>query len=333
MMKSPQKILIIRFSSIGDIVLTSPVVRCLKEQSGATIHFVTKKKFAGICESNPYIDKVISFESDLDKLIADLKKENYDYIIDLHNNLRSLRLSMSLGKKTFRFRKLNIQKWMLVRLKINRLPEVHIVDRYFEAVRSLGIVNDEKGLDFFIPAKDEVSLSDLPPSFSVGYLSFVCGGTYFTKNIPEEKIIAIGKKVSMPVLLLGGMEDKEKGDRITHALGDKAFNVCGKYTLNQSASLILKSERILSPDTGLMHIAAALGKSVVSLWGNTVPGFGMYPYFGKKQEGTESFIMEIKGLDCRPCSKLGYSKCPKGHFKCMLQQDENAISGLLQRKI
>lgn len=330
-MKAAVKILVIRFSSIGDIVLTSPVVRCLKKQLDAEVHFVTKKKYAGICESNPYIDKVIAFESDLNNVIEDLKKENYDYIIDLHHNLRSIRLSKGLGKKTFRFHKLNIQKWLFVHFKINQMPPLHIVDRYMETVLPLGVVNDGKGLDFFIPQKDEVSIAELPARFSKPYLAVVCGATYYTKNIPEEKIVAIGNDISMPVLLLGGPDDKEKGDRIVGMLGDKAFNVCGKYTLNQSASLIRQSQLVLSPDTGLMHIAAALGKPIVSLWGSTVPEFGMYPYFGKKAENIKSYIMEVKGLSCRPCSKLGYSKCPKGHFKCMKMQDEKLISEFLER--
>ncbi len=112
-------------------------------------------------------------------------------------------------------------------------------------------------------------------------------------------------------MLLGGKEDSQAADEIEKVLGDKIINACGKYNLNQSASLVQQAEYIITHDTGLMHIASALKKKVISIWGNTVPEFGMYPYL------TEFKIIENKELSCRPCSKIGYNKCPKGHFKCM----------------
>jgi heptosyltransferase-2 len=106
------KFLILRFSSIGDIVLTSPVVRCLKQQvENAEVHFATKKGFASVIEHNPFIDKKIYLEEDLNSFIGELKKEKYDYIIDLHNNLRTFLIKVKLGVKSFSFDKLNFEKW------------------------------------------------------------------------------------------------------------------------------------------------------------------------------------------------------------------------------
>lgn len=317
-----KKVLIIRFSSIGDIVLTTPVVRCIKQQRPEIeIHYLTKASFRSILEHNPYISKIHTIEKDVSEVINDLKKENFDHIIDLHHNLRSLQTKLKLGKSSTSFKKLNFEKWLLVNFKIDKMPAVHIVDRYLETVRSLGIQNDNKGLDFFIPAKDEVPTSNLPLIHQQGYIGFVIGAKFTTKKLPVEKIISICKKLNFPVVLLGGKEDMKTAEQIEKAVGQTVYNACGKYNLNQSASLIQQAKKIISHDTGLMHIAAALKKEIISVWGNTVPALGFAPYLPHP----DSKIVEVKDLSCRPCSKIGYDKCPKGHFKCMMNIPEEAI--------
>jgi ADP-heptose:LPS heptosyltransferase len=315
-----KKILIIRFSSIGDIVLTSPVIRCLKQQlKDAEIHYLTKKSFSGILENNPYVNKIHTIENNVSEVLGELKSENYDHIIDLHNNLRSLQVKRAIGKPSASFRKLNLQKWLLVNFKIGRLPKIHVVDRYMETVKHLNVVNDNQGLDYFIPASEEVNLSVLPATHQNGYIGFVIGAKHYTKQLPAEKIISICKKINIPIVLLGGKEDEAKGEQIKNAIGNLAYNACGKYNLHQSASLIKNANKIITHDTGLMHIASAFKKEIISVWGNTVPEFGMLPYIS----GQGSKIIEVKGLPCRPCSKIGYDKCPKGHFNCMNGIDES----------
>ena len=230
------------------------------------------------------------------------------------------------------FHKLNFEKWLVVNFKINKLPNIHIVDRYFETVKTLGIKNDGRGLDYFIPEKEDVDIKTLPTSFHNNYIGFVIGAKYSTKQLPNEKIISICKKINQPVILLGGKEDVEKGNRIVSSLKSQAtsliFNACGKYNLNQSASLVKQAKKIITHDTGLMHIAAAFKKEIVSVWGNTIPEFGMYPYYGESQ--ISSLKAQVLNLSCRPCSKLGYSKCPKGHFKCMNEINEEEIIKFIQ---
>lgn len=319
------KILIVRFSSIGDIVLTSPVIRCVKEQvKNSEVHFITKKQFAGILGANPHIDKLYTIGKDISEVSRELKKENYDYVVDLHHNLRSAQIKTLLGKSSGSFRKLNLEKWLLVNLKINTLPEIHIVDRYFKAVETLGVKNDGKGLDYFIPKTDEVDVKTLPAEFRNGYIGFVIGAKHATKQLPAEKIISICRKINKPVILLGGKEDAEKGESIRMQLTNgNVFNACGKYDLNQSASLVKQAQKIITHDTGLMHIAAAFQKEIVSVWGNTIPEFGMAPYYGTM--GVRNMVAEVKDLSCRPCTKLGYSKCPKRHFKCMQEINEREV--------
>jgi len=318
------KILIIRFSSIGDIVLTTPVVRALKRDAEAEVHYITKKKFADVLINNPNVDKIFTFEREITEILSQLKTEKYDYLIDLHKNFRSARLKQALNIPSKSFNKLNIEKWLRVALKFDILPKVHIVDRYFEAVKFLNLNYDGQGLDYFITDNDKKAVEHLPVSCNKGYVSLVVGGAHYTKQITTDQIIKLVNLSPLPVVLLGGKSDSEKAEEIIKSTGDKAFDATGKFSLNQSAALVEGAEKVITSDTGLMHIAAAFGKEIVSLWGNTIPEFGMYPLFPKGDEG-KSKILEMKNLRCRPCSKIGFDKCPKGHFKCIKNIDLGSV--------
>jgi ADP-heptose:LPS heptosyltransferase len=337
------KILILRFSSIGDIVLTTPVIRAVKQQvPGAVVHFCTKPGYRSLIEPNPYVDKAHYLTGSLKELVAELKAEKFDFVVDLHHNLRTSLLKVQLGVKSASFDKLNWRKWLLVQLKINTMPRVHIVDRYLAAAAQLGVKNDGKGLDYFIPKADEVDVATLPVGFQRGYVAFAIGAQHATKRLPVERIIELCAQLRQPVVLLGGPEDESTGHVVELAFEKQAaasppalpripdspyyfpnqpaahqqpattiYNACGQYSLNQSASLVRQAQLVVSHDTGLMHIAAAFRKEIFSVWGNTVPEFGMYPY------RTEFRVLEVRNLPCRPCSKIGYEKCPQGHFRCM----------------
>ena len=373
-----RKILVIRFSSIGDIVLTTPVIRCLKKQiQDAEIHVLTKKKFANLYKTNPYINKVYEYDDSLKKNIEELKLENYDYVVDLQKNKRSVRVTRALGRPHASFPKLNFRKFLLSTFKINIMPDVHIVDRYFKAVEKLNVRNDFYGLDFFISDKNNFPISELPVKFQNGYYAFVIGGTYKTKILPPVKIAEVLKKINKPVILLGGPDDVERAEEIISLVngqrttdnGDinsqiqkdfqvfrfsdsqiqkdfqifrfsdsqiqkdsqisrfsdsQILNLVGKINLEQSASIVKNADSVLTNDTGLMHIAAAFHKNIVSVWGNTVPELGMYPYLPKEPE--KCHIIECKDVRCRPCSKLGFKECPKKHFRCMMEIDTDRVA-------
>lgn len=320
------KVLVIRFSSIGDIVLTTPVVRALKLQCNAEVHYLTKRAFEGILSPNPYIDKVFSFSSGLEEVMPLLLAENYDRVVDLHHNLRSMRIKLRLGKPATSFPKLNFEKWMLVNLGIHLLPDKHIVDRYLATVAHLGVKNDGLGLDYFIPAEETVDIQAISPNLAPGkYLAFVLGATHATKRLPEHKMLEICLGATCPVVLLGGKQEGPVGNRLCQQGGKQIINLCGSLSLHQSASVIRQAREVLTHDTGLMHIAAAFRKKIISVWGNTVPAFGMYPYY---PEGINlNASVEVEGLKCRPCSKIGYDKCPKGHFRCM---EDIAVEKILE---
>jgi len=317
------KLLIIRFSSIGDIVLTTPIIRCAKQQLKQTqIHFVTKEAFKSILSHNPNIDKLHTFKDDVSEIYDQLRDEQFDVIIDLHHNLRSLRLKNKLNVKSYSFDKLNFKKFLAVYFKqISLLPNKHIVKRYFSAIEAIGVKDDGKGLDYFIEESQEINLSEaFNESFNGKFVAIVVGGSYFTKKIPVSKLIQICEKVKLPIIITGGKEDAFIGEELKSRF-PKIINACGQFTINQSASIIKQAEWVITSDTGLMHIAAAYNKKIISLWGNTIPEFGMGPYLPNK----DNKILEVKNLGCRPCSKLGFQKCPKGHFKCMNDIDVSEL--------
>lgn len=325
------KILLIRFSSIGDIVLTTPVIRCIKRQldDDVELHVLTKDKFASLSHNNPYVDKTFEYSNSIRDIIKELKREEYDYVVDLQKNNRSKRICFALGCEHHAFHKLDFKKMLLTTFKINRLPDVHIVDRYFEAVEPLGIKNDGRGLEFYISESNMMQEPDIPEEFRNGFYAIVVGGSYNTKVIPSDKVIDIIEKLDEPVILLGGPGDMKRAKVIADAVGENVWDPVGMLNIEQSASIIKMAKAVLTGDTGMMHIAAALHKPIVSVWGNTVPEFGMYQYYPEKLD-LQKYIIETKGLKCRPCSKLGYKKCPKGHFKCMQMIDTDEIVKILK---
>ncbi|HAL64671.1 MAG TPA: glycosyl transferase [Bacteroidales bacterium] len=323
-MLQARKILVLRFSSIGDIILTTPVIRCMQLQlKNAEIHYLTRSVYKPLLEHNPYIYRLMGFHQSPKEFLPQLKTEHYDYVVDLHRNFRTLGLRFRLLTPSASFPKLNFRKWLLVNFHIDTLPNIHIVDRYFEAVKHLGVINDQQGLELFIAEKDEISVSEFPINFRDGYGVMAIGAKHYTKQIPPELAIEIIRLSPLPFLLVGGKEDHDKGEQIHQLVPLKSQNICGKYTLPQTAAIVKKAKIVITSDTSIMHIAAAFRKPIVSIWGNTVPQFGMYPYMPRNEE--KSIIIENKELKCRPCSKLGYSKCPKGHFNCMKQHNPQRI--------
>lgn len=318
-----KKILVIRFSSIGDIVLTSPVVRVLKKQLGAEVHFLTKSSFASVIKTNPHIDRILVLENSLLDLRKKIRSEGYDVVLDLHNNLRSRLVTLGMGLKVFRLDKLNFQKWMLVNFKINILPKKHIVERYLETGKELGLKDDGGGLDFFTEKKEATTGS---------FVAIVLGAAHFTKRFPPEKVLEVCKKIEGNIVFIGGKEEMEVGHWIQSKLPEgKAENFCGRLNLQESADVVRSARVVVTNDTGMMHISAAMGKKMVTIWGSTVPEFGMFPWL-RKGEG-EFQIFEVKDLSCRPCSKIGHQSCPRGHFKCMQLINEGLVANAVNQML
>ncbi len=317
------KLLIVRFSSIGDIVLTSPIPRIAKSQLGATVHYVTKAKFTSLLDKNPNIEKVYYFNQNINEIIPFLKEEKYDFVIDLHNNLRSNILISKLRIKAYRLDKKNWDKWLMVNFN-KRIAISHIVDRYIDTIKPLGGKNDGKGLEFYYNIDTQFTSHFMVPA---KYICISMGAKHFTKKIPIDLLIKIISNTENNIVLIGGKDVIEDAFKIENSIDKPIINLVGKISLQQSAQIIDNSQKVLTSDTGMMHIAAALKKETIVLWGNTVPEFGMYPYYGDINVKTTNF--EVVGLRCRPCSKIGFNACPKEHFKCMNEQHlEEIINNL-----
>lgn len=306
------------------MVLTTPVVRCLKRQWGAEIHYLTKSSFRPVLEANPYIDVIHAIGTDVAEALPALKEARYDLVIDLHRNLRSWRVKNALGRPAVSFPKLNLEKWLLVRFRINRLPGLHIVDRYLSPLRPFGLTYDGEGLDYFIPPGEEVDPFSLVGRDPGPFIALSIGAAHSTKRLPVSQLEAVCRALPLPVFLLGGPSDREAGELVAGGAGGHVHNLCGRLRINQSASVVRQAAAVISHDTGLMHIAAAFRKPLVSVWGNTVPAFGMSPFYPDGMD--RNIIAEVQGLPCRPCSKIGYDRCPKRHFRCMLKQDTDGIA-------
>ena len=292
------------------------------------LHYCTKVQYKSLVECNPYIDKLIFFDDDLGTFIRRLKQENYDYIVDLHKNIRSFIIKYRLGVKSSSYNKLWIQRFLFTKFQIDFMPNCHVVDRYMDAVKELGVENDGEGLDYIIPQYESVSVNTLPEDFRSGYVVYVIGGSGFTKLLPFEKMVELCDKINRPIVLIGGEEDYEAGKKLEDffnvPLSDKSieeglkklnkrtiiYNGCGRYSIGESASIVKQADFIFGHDTGLTHLAAAFRKTIFSIWGGTVPN-NFYSY------GTKFYLLENTRLKCRPCSKSGRKKCPKRHFKCM----------------
>ena len=322
---SPKKILVIRFSSIGDIVLCSPVFRILKKQWNAKVHWLTKPGYSFVNQYNPYIDQTHTLEDTFENTIRKLKEVDYDLIVDLHKNLRSWRFKRALQRPSITFDKRNVEKWVLVNFRINWMKEpVHLVDRYLEALRPLGLEDDGEGLDYFY---GDHTPNPLPVK---NYIAYGIGGTYSTKKMPAAQIIRHFGNLPLPLVLLGGRTEAVDAQKIKEALGESCINMVDRCDLHTTGKILHDANYVISHDTATLHMAAAFRKKILSVWGATAPELGMTPYL-PKQFSRNSVLLEKENLSCHPCSKLGSKKCPKGHFKCMTELDQQHVQNKIDQ--
>ncbi len=324
--QNKQKVLIIRLSSIGDIVLASPVIRCVKQQlPNAEVHFLSKKSFKAVTEANPHIDKFYYFDKNLSDLIDELIIEKYDFVIDLHKNYRTFKIKHALKTKSYTYKKETLAKFLLTKLHINLMSGRHITDRSMDTVAPLGVVNDGRGLDYFIPSDIHITIADLPTQHRFGYIAIVIGASYYTKKLPAHKLQELCTSIDYPIVLVGGKEDIAEGEEVAKVAPFKIYNACGKFSLHESAWLVREAKLVISHDTGLLYIACAFNKKVFAIWGGTSPKLDVEPYYSVNSLGDlnknlyKNFI--VPKLYCQPCSNFGTKTCPKGHFRCMENQD------------
>lgn len=313
------RILIIRFSSLGDVLLTTPIIRAMKKQHpNYAIDFLVREEYADVVKFNPNINVVYALShSEKSKfLIKVLKGNNYEFVVDLQNNIRSRLIVNSLNKLTYSFKKPTWDKYLLVRFKINRYKEIKsITELYCESIPGLKL--DKEGLELYLPQNVETE-----PLLSDNYIGLCPGSKHFTKRWPIEYFIELGnalKQKGYEILIFGGFDDKQICESINSQI-QGSINLCNDNNLFKTASEIKQCKLVVSNDSGLMHVAASVGVPIIAIFGSSVREFGFSPY------RVPNLILENKSLSCRPCSHIGRSNCPKKHFKCMKEITPQIVS-------
>ena len=318
------KILIIRLSSIGDILLTTALIRQTRQTfPDAEIDFVVKKKFSELLRYNPNIDNLFEYDdsknTSLLKFVKQFNDRSYDYIFDLHNNFRSIYLRQKIStQKKFHIRKDKLAQTALVKFKWKRYVKLKsIPERYLDVGIQAGIQDDGKGLEIYWKEKVETRVIE---HFQKMKIDMTCpaigispGAGYFTKQWPieyfERLIGYINTGGSFNIIIIGGDNEIELGKQLNHI--PNVYNFTGKFNILESGVAISKLKGLISNDSGMMHMAAAVHTPVIAIFGSSVKEFGFFPY------RAHGFVVENKDAKCRPCSHVGKETCPKGHFMCM----------------
>jgi lipopolysaccharide heptosyltransferase II len=306
-----KKVLIIRLSSLGDILLSTPIIRVLKKKyKGIQIDYVLKKHYIDALRLNPHISELFLYEkdkSDIKIMISELKKRDYDLVIDLQNNYRSSEIKNRLKIKTYKFDKRTLAKFLLVNFKINRLKNAPpIPERYTASIPGLKL--DGEGLELYTENKPSPLINGKDK-----LIGFAPGSRHFTKMWPKEYFISLADKTAQAgytIILFGGKDDLPVCSEISEKI-PRAINLCNEDKLLQTAADMKKCLAVVCNDSGMMHTASAVKVPVLVLYGSTVREFGFTPYMNR------NLILENNSLTCRPCSHIGRERCPKGHFRCM----------------
>ena len=338
----PQKLLVIRLSSIGDVLLTTPLIRVLKKKfPSCRIDFVIKKQFQDIIAYHPSLTKIYTFDKKegrqtLKKIKAQLKEQHYDLIVDIHRNFRSIYLRTGLSaKKTATFKKYILNRWLLVNFNINRYRRIiPVYQRYIDSLQEFDVSYDNAGLDIYIPAEITQKIAaqwhDTLNNYQL-IIALAPGASFLTKRWHTEGFINVTKhlvqKFKAAVVLFGDGQDNLTTTEIEASVKNNIFNVAGKLSLLETAALMNYCNLVVTNDTGLMHIASALKKKVVAIFGSTTEELGFFPC------AANSIVVQNNNINCRPCSHVGRHKCPKKHFKCMTdieaQQVIEAVESML----
>jgi lipopolysaccharide heptosyltransferase II len=328
------KTLIIRFSSVGDIILSSLLIRTFRKQfPECQLDFLVKKEFAELVDQNPHITNVLTFPGQgsfdaLRQLRSTIRQAHYGLIIDIHDSLRS-RYICAGAQRVVRINKRKLARYLLVKCGIDRYAALggapSVALRYLEPVSDIGVNDDGKGLEFFFSEEIGRKVRSMVQGSGFGareeFIGICPSAKHNTKMWLKEGFAeaasALSTQQNLPIVLFGSGNDEvtrcQEIEFLIHHLNPeiKTLNLAGKISLPETAAMMDYCSRVITNDTGLMHIAAARKRNIVAIFGPTVKQFGFFPF------GTQSAVVENAGLDCRPCTHIGGASCPEGHFKCM----------------
>lgn len=334
----------LRLSAIGDIVLTTPLLRVLRRRfPNARIDFVVKKPFTELVEHSPHlntvhgVDPAAGFQS-LMQLGRHLRNLRYNLVLDLHRNFRTILLTqLCAAPVVAHYKKPLLRRWLMVKFKLSTMQQVPPVSqRYLRTAAFLEVEDDGAGTElFWKEAHEEEALRALQEAGwkkDQRLLAVAPGAGYFTKRWPLAYFAEVVRRFNnehrdMAVAILGGPQDREYGSFIRAQSGVEVFDLTGRCSLLASAAVIKRSRLLLANDSGLMHIAEAVRTPVLALFGSTTRELGFFP------QRSSSHVIEHHSLSCRPCSHLGYPACPRGHFRCMKEITPHQVLGELEKTL
>ena len=337
---APEKILVIRLSSIGDVVLVTSLLRNLRRHfPQAQIDVVVKAAYADLLRHHPVINRLYELmpergRAGLQELGKQLREQRYDVVIDVHKNFRSLFLVRAArAPQVLRYKKFYLRRWLLVHTKLNLLRRVSpIRQRYLEAAAALGVIDDGGPPElFWTEAEEKAADRALRAAGWDGKSTLVAlapGAGFFTKRWPAEKFSEVARELTARgifVVILGGEQDRDLAAIIQRGLSGTHASLAGQTGLLITAAILKRCCVLIANDSGVMHIAEAVGTPLVAIFGSTTRELGFFP-----QRAT-SRVLENINLRCRPCSHLGKAKCPKGHFLCMQAITPEQIIAVLDK--
>ncbi len=322
------KILIIRLSSLGDIVLTQPVTSELRRlYPTAQIHYLVKPAFASLVGCFGSIDKIIPYNKSL-SFHLDLAKQGYDMVIDLHGKLASYLISLfCIRSKVLRYHKARSLRTRIAKQHLKTGIE-STVGLYFSALRSLHSYTAPHPLPAPLLQVPEIDLEFPPVPPDKIITGIFPGATHNTKMIPSQKLAETVQSLTKThyFLILGTAGEHALGELILKANPDAGINLCGKYSIAQLIKVISRLDLVISNDSGPMHLAAALGKKQIAFFGATHPALGFAPL-------NPNAALIVKNLSCQPCSLHGGESCPLCHFRCMNEIEAREIIRLVQSSL
>jgi heptosyltransferase-2 len=319
---TPPRILLVRFSSIGDLLLTTPLLRVLRRRyPDADLTFVTRADMADTLRDNPHLTRLVTWprEGSLRALARDLRQTPWTHRLDLHGSLRSRALRLLVGGRWHGYSKHRVRRQLLVtthgRLGGRIAP---VADRYFDAASALDVLPDGAPAEYFVTdiAAGQATrfLADHHLASGRPLLALAPGAAHFTKRWPTDHWLALAARMAAThdIVVLGGPAEREVAVRIVAAAGPRAASAAGTVSLSGTAALLQRATAVVVGDTGILHLATAVGTPVVGLYGPTVEAFGFFPYHAHA-------VAVQHPLACRPCSSRGGAACPLGHHHCLVQ--------------
>jgi len=334
------KILIIRLSSIGDILLATPLLRVLRKKFPvAEIDFIIKQQYSDLLKTNPYINNLITFDAsdgwkELKSIKKQLKERKYNLIVDIHKNFRSFYLKTSLPGKKISYKKYVFKRLMLAKLGWNLYREViPVSQRYIDCLSLFGIENDLMGPEFFLEntAQKNIDILLINNGLSKDQptICLAPGAGLATKRWPVENFINIAQKflneLNAQIILLGDKQDQSLTQKIADQLSGRVLDLAGKLNIMETACAMNHADLVITNDTGLMHLASALNKKIIAIFGPTTRELGFFPL------NPFARVIENNNLKCRPCTKKKKKKCPKDHFKCMKEINPELVFNISKK--